>query len=99
MAQVSHRVRLLASDDPNNAAAAKAESQVAAIVDPFLEYVLSRKFGSATGFTSLSAVNLFRPAVDLRQPFRLWPQYIRKALSGVKRIISWGLRKALKRIE
>jgi hypothetical protein len=99
MAQVSHRIRLLANDDPNNAAAAAAESQVAAIVDPFLEYVVSRKFGSTTGFTGLSAVDLFRPAVDLRQRFRLLPQYIRRVLSGVKRIMSRGLRKAMRTVE
>jgi len=85
MAQIRHPVRLLARDAPNNAAVTTAESQVAAIVDPFLEYVLSRKFGSAASFGSRSAADLFRPAVDFRQRFRRWPHYVRKAVSDPKK--------------
>jgi hypothetical protein len=102
MAQVVHPVRLLASDGPNNAAAAKAEAQVAAIIDPFVSYVQTRKFMSVKSFTRLSAVDLFRPAVDLRQRFRLWshyvrlwPFYVRKALYVTRRT-SASLRSAFK---
>jgi hypothetical protein len=97
MAQISHPVRLLASKAPDNAAVVIAEEQVAAIVDRFAEYVRSRKFVSIADFSTLPAVELFRPAVDLRQHFRSWPRYFRKA-KGVSRKIKRKISSRLRRI-
>jgi hypothetical protein len=80
IAQVNHPVRLVIDEARSSAEVAAGEKAVARISDRFVSYVASRKMGPHAGFDNMSALELFRPAIEQRQKRVLFGRHLSKAL-------------------